>query len=161
MGQRLFQLFEREENTTSRWPIPPSPIVHSCYPSPENTVQSDDSEFLPYSPALASSSASSTIANPSTPLTLPRDTHNTNTSPARSNPPHSPNPSHHACPTAHPTTPGFASPSPRRPIPPSSLRRSNTLPRVYDSSPSAPSHQPPSSNHAAPAGPRLGPEAFG
>src|SRR4030042_1308018 len=45
--------------------------------------------------------------------------------------------------------------------PPMDAHSTNTPPGVYDSSPSAPSHRPPSSNHAAPAGPRLGPEAFG
>src|SRR4030042_3056283 len=98
---------------------------------------------------------------PEVPLTPPMDALNITPCPARLNPPHWLNPYRHACPTAHPTTRGFSSPSPRRPIPPSSPCGLNIPPTAYGSCPSAPAHRPPFSTHVAPAGPQPAPDAFG
>src|SRR4030042_4745313 len=157
MGQRLIPLSEREENTTSQPTNPPSLTAHSPPPSPENTAQSNDSESQPYSHALAFLTVSSMIAALAVPLTPPRDTHNIDTSLARLDPLHSPNLSHHACPTAHLTTPGFASPSPRTPIPRTAQDGSNILLMAYGNWPSAPSRRHLSSNHAAPGAPQPDP----
>src|SRR5512139_132532 len=157
MGQRPFLSFEKSENTTLRWPIPEPPIAQSHYPSPESTARSNDFFFEPGSAFLVSSIASSTRPTLEAPSAPPWDIRNTSISPGRLNLPRSPNLYHHACPTAHPAIPGCVSPLPRRPIRLSFPCGLNILPTAYGSSPSAPSHRPLCSIHAAPEGFRLGP----